>query len=220
MAQRPVDRGVGQVFAFVGAKGGVGTTTVAVNVATALAKRRKRATLLIDLHVAERRRGGVPRRRAALLDRRRAREHAPARRGVLPRPGHEDASRGVDLLASSDRLMVAPLDVRTDSHADRLRRAALPLRRARRAALRRGDARRARGGDTDHRRRQSGAGDGAEREPHGGGAAAALRQGPGHGRGQPRRSARGNRARRHRACGRLRASSTVSRATTGARSRR
>jgi pilus assembly protein CpaE len=39
----------GQVFAFVGAKGGVGTTTIAVNVATCLAKVDK--TLLIDLHV-------------------------------------------------------------------------------------------------------------------------------------------------------------------------
>jgi pilus assembly protein CpaE len=40
---------VGQVFAFVGAKGGVGTTTIAVNVATCLSK--VDATLLIDLHV-------------------------------------------------------------------------------------------------------------------------------------------------------------------------
>jgi pilus assembly protein CpaE len=39
----------GQVFAFVGAKGGVGTTTVAVNVATCLSK--VDTTLLIDLHV-------------------------------------------------------------------------------------------------------------------------------------------------------------------------
>lgn len=40
----------GEVFAFVGAKGGVGTTTVAVNVATALSKLG--STLLIDLHVS------------------------------------------------------------------------------------------------------------------------------------------------------------------------
>jgi pilus assembly protein CpaE len=44
---------VGQVFGFVGAKGGVGTTTVAVNVATALgAVGRPERTLLIDLHQA------------------------------------------------------------------------------------------------------------------------------------------------------------------------
>jgi pilus assembly protein CpaE len=42
----------GQVFAFVGAKGGVGTTTLAVNVATALARASEERTLLIDLHLA------------------------------------------------------------------------------------------------------------------------------------------------------------------------
>ena len=42
----------GEVFAFVGAKGGVGATTIAVNVATALAKRKPGSTLLIDLNVA------------------------------------------------------------------------------------------------------------------------------------------------------------------------
>jgi pilus assembly protein CpaE len=42
----------GPVFAFVGAKGGVGTTTTAVNVATALAKLSPANALLIDLHLA------------------------------------------------------------------------------------------------------------------------------------------------------------------------
>jgi pilus assembly protein CpaE len=42
----------GEVFAFVGAKGGVGATTVAVNTATALAKMSPSSTLLIDLNVA------------------------------------------------------------------------------------------------------------------------------------------------------------------------
>ena len=41
----------GDVFAFVGAKGGVGTTTTAVNVATVLAKAEPSRTLLIDLHL-------------------------------------------------------------------------------------------------------------------------------------------------------------------------
>ncbi len=40
----------GQVIAFVGAKGGVGTTTLAVNVATALARLTKGEALLIDFH--------------------------------------------------------------------------------------------------------------------------------------------------------------------------
>lgn len=40
----------GDVYAFIGAKGGIGTTTIAVNTATALAKRER--TLFIDLHSA------------------------------------------------------------------------------------------------------------------------------------------------------------------------
>ena len=42
----------GQVFAFIGAKGGVGTTTLAVNVAAALARASEERTLMIDLHLA------------------------------------------------------------------------------------------------------------------------------------------------------------------------
>jgi pilus assembly protein CpaE len=45
----------GQMFAFVGAKGGVGTTTTAVNVAAALAQSHARGdhqTLVIDLHLS------------------------------------------------------------------------------------------------------------------------------------------------------------------------
>jgi pilus assembly protein CpaE len=41
----------GQVFAFVGAKGGVGTTTLAVNTAAALGRASKGSVLLVDLHV-------------------------------------------------------------------------------------------------------------------------------------------------------------------------
>lgn len=41
----------GDVYAFVGAKGGVGTTTVAVNVATALAEATRDSTLLIDMNM-------------------------------------------------------------------------------------------------------------------------------------------------------------------------
>ena len=42
----------GDVFAFIGAKGGVGATTVAVNVATSLVKSSPDSTLLIDLNMA------------------------------------------------------------------------------------------------------------------------------------------------------------------------
>jgi pilus assembly protein CpaE len=40
----------GEMFAFIGAKGGVGATTIAVNVATALAKSSSESTLLVDLN--------------------------------------------------------------------------------------------------------------------------------------------------------------------------
>ena len=44
---------IGKIYGFVGAKGGVGTTTVAVNVAAALGKGdRESRTLLIDMHQA------------------------------------------------------------------------------------------------------------------------------------------------------------------------
>jgi pilus assembly protein CpaE len=42
----------GEVLAFVGAKGGVGTTTLAVNVAVALAADKSASVLMTDLHVA------------------------------------------------------------------------------------------------------------------------------------------------------------------------
>jgi len=42
----------GQIFAFVGAKGGVGTTTLAVNVAAALARLAAERTLFVDLHMS------------------------------------------------------------------------------------------------------------------------------------------------------------------------
>jgi pilus assembly protein CpaE len=47
-SQTPAVRG--EVYAFVGAKGGVGTTTIAVNVASALARPGAEAALLIDLN--------------------------------------------------------------------------------------------------------------------------------------------------------------------------
>lgn len=52
VAHRAAPVAAGEVFAFVGAKGGVGTTTTAVNVATALAKVSPAQTLFVDLHAA------------------------------------------------------------------------------------------------------------------------------------------------------------------------
>jgi pilus assembly protein CpaE len=48
----PLQNAGGQVFAFVGAKGGVGTTTAAVNVATELSRTAPAQTLIVDLHLA------------------------------------------------------------------------------------------------------------------------------------------------------------------------
>lgn len=49
---RPVAAPVGRTFAIVGAKGGVGSTTVAVNLATSMTLVSKTPALLIDLHAA------------------------------------------------------------------------------------------------------------------------------------------------------------------------
>ena len=137
----------GQVFAFVGGKGGVGTTTLAVNVAAVLADRRASSTLLIDLHVAY---GD-----AALF------------LGVEPRFSVADALEnvhrldeaflrslvgrtkiGLDVLASSDRAMVGPRGRPRGAPPDRLRRPPLPACGARRAAVGRHDARRVGAGHT------------------------------------------------------------------------
>jgi pilus assembly protein CpaE len=99
----------GQVFAFVGAKGGVGTTTLSVNTAAMLARAAKADVLLIDLHV------GLG--DAALL------------LGVEPRFSVIDAIEnvhrvdesffssviektkvGIDLLGSSDRMLAGGID--------------------------------------------------------------------------------------------------------------
>jgi pilus assembly protein CpaE len=52
IANRGSDENKGAIFVFIGAKGGVGTTTVAVNTATALAQEAPGGTLFIDLHLA------------------------------------------------------------------------------------------------------------------------------------------------------------------------
>jgi pilus assembly protein CpaE len=52
MGETEAAPGAGQVFGIVGAKGGVGTTTVAVNIATELARVAPGQTLLVDLHLS------------------------------------------------------------------------------------------------------------------------------------------------------------------------
>jgi pilus assembly protein CpaE len=112
VAQRPVVAGTGHIFAFIGAKGGVGTTTVAVNVATALARLPGPGeTLFIDLHVANGDAavflGEEP--RFSIID---ALENTHRLDEVFFRGLITKTKSRVHLLASSDRVMVSPLDVR------------------------------------------------------------------------------------------------------------
>jgi pilus assembly protein CpaE len=95
----------GEVFAFLGAKGGVGTTTMAVNVATVLAKATHGKTLLIDLHLAHGDTavflGAEPRFSIVdAIENTHRFDEAFFRGLVTPTKG------GPDLLASSDRALV------------------------------------------------------------------------------------------------------------------
>jgi pilus assembly protein CpaE len=98
-----------KVFAFVGAKGGVGTTTVAVNTATAIAKGTGAPTLMIDLHLAHGDAavllGVEP--RFSVAD---ALEHASHLDEAFLRGLVVKSRAGVDLLASSERPLVTPPD--------------------------------------------------------------------------------------------------------------
>ena len=100
---------VGKTYAFLGAKGGVGTTTVAVNVATALSQSRAGRVLLIDLHPAHGDAalflGAEP--RFSIVD---ALENTHRMDAAYFKGLVEHTKAGIDLLASSDRLMVTPVD--------------------------------------------------------------------------------------------------------------
>ena len=103
----------GDAFAFIGAKGGVGTTTVAVNVATALTKAVGRGgVLLIDLHLshgdAAMFLGAEP--RFSVID---ALENVQRSDEAFFRSLVVKTAAGVDLLASSERAMVGTVDGRS-----------------------------------------------------------------------------------------------------------
>ena len=111
VTQRPMGAKAGQVFAFLGAKGGVGTTTVAVNIAAALAQIYTNETLLIDLHLingdASVFLGAEPSFSVVdALDNTHRLDEAFFRTLVVR------TKSGVDLLASSARAQAGPLDVR------------------------------------------------------------------------------------------------------------
>lgn len=119
MAQRPVTEPA-STFAFIGAKGGVGSTTLAVNVATVISQMTQSkqlpteippSTLLMDLHLAYGDctvfLGAEPRFTIADALENTHRFDEAFFRGVVAR-----TAAGPDLLASSDRLMVTPVDAR------------------------------------------------------------------------------------------------------------
>jgi pilus assembly protein CpaE len=100
----------GRVLAFVGAKGGVGTTTLAVNTAAALAKAGGEV-LLIDLHLtngdAALFLGAEP--RFSVVD---ALENVHRVDESFFRSVVETTKAGIDLLASSDRMVQGIADVK------------------------------------------------------------------------------------------------------------
>jgi pilus assembly protein CpaE len=108
VAQGEGQQGEGQIVAVVGAKGGVGATTIAANTATAIARQAGFPPLLIDLHVT----GGDlsvfmgVQPRLSVLDALENLHHADEAflAGLLER-----SSAGVHLLTSSTRPTTAPV---------------------------------------------------------------------------------------------------------------
>jgi pilus assembly protein CpaE len=102
-------RPTGEVFAFIGAKGGVGSTTVAVNVATALSKSAPGEVLFVDLHLAHGDAalylGVEP--RFSVID---ALENSQRLDEAFLKSLIVRAKCGVDLLASSERAVAGRLD--------------------------------------------------------------------------------------------------------------
>jgi pilus assembly protein CpaE len=107
-AHRPAPKR-GDVFAIIGAKGGIGATTVAVNVAAMLNKMRPSSALLIDLHMtygdAGVFLGAEP--RFSIVD---ALEHMDRMDATFLRSLITQTKSGLQLLPSSDRTVSVPFD--------------------------------------------------------------------------------------------------------------
>jgi CheY-like chemotaxis protein len=192
-AQRPVPRR-GDVFAVIGAKGGVGATTVAVNVASMLNKLRPSGTLLMDLHLtygdAATFLGVEP--RFSTLD---ALENMHRMDAAFLRSLVTQTKSALHVLPSSDHPVHTPVDVGRmrsliELAATEFPYVVLDVPRSDAVAL---DARRG---------RQSGSGHGAQRGSHGWCPRAAVWAGARHRRDHPLRRGRRNRAEGCRARGR------------------
>jgi len=111
VAARRTQADLGEVYAFVGGKGGVGTTTLAVNTAAAMARTHPGSVLLVDLHAsygdAALFVGSEP--RFSVVD---ALENAHRLDDSFLRTLVGHTKFGLDLLASSERAVPDALDVR------------------------------------------------------------------------------------------------------------
>jgi len=107
-AQRPAPKR-GDVFAIIGAKGGIGATTVAVNVAAMLNKLRPSSTLLIDLHMTYGDAGVflAAEPRFSIVD---ALEHMDRMDATFLRSLMTQTKSGLHLLPSSERAVSVSFD--------------------------------------------------------------------------------------------------------------
>ena len=107
-AQRPAPKR-GDVFAIIGAKGGIGATTVAVNVAAMLNKLRPSSTLLIDLHMTYGDAGVflAAEPRFSIVD---ALEHMDRMDATFLRSLMTQTKSGLHLLPSSERAVSVAFD--------------------------------------------------------------------------------------------------------------
>ena len=107
-AQRPAPKR-GDVFAIIGAKGGIGATTVAVNVAAMLNKLRPASTLLIDLHMTYGDAGVflAAEPRFSIVD---ALEHMDRMDATFLRSLMTQTKSGLHLLPSSERAVSVSFD--------------------------------------------------------------------------------------------------------------
>ncbi len=114
VVQGAPEKSLGKVFAFLGAKGGVGTTTLAVNVATALRRLSSSPTLLIDLNLAcgdaSLFLGAEPRFSVVDAIENRHRLDTAFFHGLVAQ-----TKAGPDLLAASDRATLGQVDLRAVS---------------------------------------------------------------------------------------------------------